>query len=63
MWMDFPSGPMVTDASCIAGVVSLILGAGTKIPPAPEQVNPCTSNNEPAHHKDKTLDLLLGKYK
>ena len=44
--MDFPCGPVVGNPPSNAGNAGSILGRGTKIPRAPRQLSPCTTNKE-----------------
>jgi len=46
---DFPGGPGVKNPPCNAGNMGLILGPGTKIPRATEQLSLHTATTEPVH--------------
>ena len=46
----FPGGPVVKNLLCSTGGAGLILGQGTKIPHAMEQVSLCVTTNESTHH-------------
>ena len=48
--MGFPGGPVVKNLLCSTGDAGLILGQGTKIPHAMEQVSLCATTAEPAHN-------------
>ena len=47
---DFPGGPVVKNLPCNAEVVGSLLGQGTKIPHAEEQLSLCTTMRDSMHH-------------
>ena len=54
---DFPGGPVVKNLPCNAEVVGSLLGQGTKIPHAEEQLSPCTTTRE-SMHDNEILSML-----
>ena len=57
-----PCGPVGTNLPCNAGNTGLILGWGTKIPSAMEQLeNPCAAMKDPKSHNKDLMQIKSKK--
>ena len=54
---DFPGGPVVKNLSCNAGDLGSVLGPGTQIPHATEQLSLHSTATEPTRHNSRAHAL------